>query len=269
MEFDLVADKTILDDVDTGGLGKIEITHPQGAFSPTPASRVAIRAIGANHQLLAGNGLDWGCGTGCLAIAAAKIGAVRRVVGLDIEPVNVETARQNAHLNGVADKTAFFWADSYAPFAENEQQTLAAWRGRTNFVLSNPPASEGDDGFEFRRVVLRGASEYLVVGGVVFLNISYQYGRPRIDRLTQQVPSFRYEGLIATTDWLLFDMQRPDLLVCVETYAAEELGGGEGYCFRHPQDPTREIGAVQALACFQETGLSPLSQWQTHLFRFE
>lgn len=42
--------------------------------------------------------LDYGCGSGVLAVAAKKLGA-GRVVGVDIDPVAVEAARENARLN--------------------------------------------------------------------------------------------------------------------------------------------------------------------------
>jgi ribosomal protein L11 methyltransferase len=45
--------------------------------------------------------LDLGCGSGILAIAAAKLGA-SRVVALDIDPNAVRSARENAAANGVA-----------------------------------------------------------------------------------------------------------------------------------------------------------------------
>jgi ribosomal protein L11 methyltransferase len=46
------------------------------------------------------NVLDYGCGSGILAIAAAKLGA-RRVDAVDIDPVAVEVTRQNASANSV------------------------------------------------------------------------------------------------------------------------------------------------------------------------
>ncbi|HTF16111.1 MAG TPA: 50S ribosomal protein L11 methyltransferase [Burkholderiales bacterium] len=45
--------------------------------------------------------LDYGCGSGILAIAALKLGA-RRAVGVDIDPEAVVAARANAQRNGVA-----------------------------------------------------------------------------------------------------------------------------------------------------------------------
>jgi 2-polyprenyl-3-methyl-5-hydroxy-6-metoxy-1,4-benzoquinol methylase len=47
--------------------------------------------------------LDFGCGTGLLAIVAAKWGA-RSAVGVEIDPDSVVTARRNVHLNTVAEK---------------------------------------------------------------------------------------------------------------------------------------------------------------------
>jgi ribosomal protein L11 methyltransferase len=44
--------------------------------------------------------LDYGCGSGILAIAAAKLGAAR-VDGVDVDPQAVETAAANASANGV------------------------------------------------------------------------------------------------------------------------------------------------------------------------
>jgi len=54
--------------------------------------------------------LDWGTGSGIQAIAAAFLGA-RRVGALDLDPVAVEAARENAALNGVADRIAVRRAD--------------------------------------------------------------------------------------------------------------------------------------------------------------
>ena len=45
--------------------------------------------------------LDYGCGSGILAIAAAKLGAAQ-VIGTDIDPVSIEVARLNAHDNQVS-----------------------------------------------------------------------------------------------------------------------------------------------------------------------
>jgi ribosomal protein L11 methyltransferase len=70
--------------------------------------------------------LDYGCGSGILAIAAARLGA-GRVAGVDIDPQAVEAAYANAERNGV---TALF-ADSALPVAGEYDIVVAN-------ILSNP-----------------------------------------------------------------------------------------------------------------------------------
>lgn len=70
--------------------------------------------------------LDYGCGSGILAIAAARLGA-GRVAGVDIDPQAVDAARANAERNGV---TALF-ADSAQPVAGEYDLVVAN-------ILSNP-----------------------------------------------------------------------------------------------------------------------------------
>lgn len=50
--------------------------------------------------------LDIGCGSGILSIAAVLLGA-ERATGIDIDPVAVKVARENAALNSLSEKTEF------------------------------------------------------------------------------------------------------------------------------------------------------------------
>jgi ribosomal protein L11 methyltransferase len=56
------------------------------------------------------NLLDLGCGTGLLAIGAAKLWK-RRVIASDIDPVAVEVTRENARANGEATRVSAVVAD--------------------------------------------------------------------------------------------------------------------------------------------------------------
>lgn len=151
-------------------MGEIQILHPLGTFRLTPASLISVQAIGKNQELLTGHGIDWGSGTGCLAITAAKIAGVNRIIGLEISEANVDIARKNALLNGVEAKVAFIHSDSYSPFSDADRHYLNSLAGRVNFILANPPASKDDDGFGFRRVVLQGARRFLMDGRHICLN---------------------------------------------------------------------------------------------------
>ncbi len=56
--------------------------------------------------------LDLGCGSGILAIAAARLGA-SHVLAVDIDPMALETTRRNAEINGVGSQLAV--ADARTP----------------------------------------------------------------------------------------------------------------------------------------------------------
>ena len=76
-----------------------------------PTTRLCLEWLAASCAP-ADSVLDYGCGSGILAIAAAKLGATR-VVGVDIDPQAVAASRANALANGV-DAT-FVLPDGLAP----------------------------------------------------------------------------------------------------------------------------------------------------------
>ncbi len=69
-----------------------------------PTTRMCLRWIAAhgNESGVAWpRALDYGCGSGVLAIAAARFGA-REIDAVDVDPAAIETTRANALANGVA-----------------------------------------------------------------------------------------------------------------------------------------------------------------------
>ena len=72
-------------------------THPT-----TQLCLEILEKIQTNDSTMGTEVIDLGCGSGILAIAALKLGA-RAALGVDIDPLAVEAARQNAELNGVGD----------------------------------------------------------------------------------------------------------------------------------------------------------------------
>ena len=54
--------------------------------------------------------IDFGCGSGILAIAALKLGA-KSAIGIDIDPQAILASRNNAQQNGVADRLQLFLSD--------------------------------------------------------------------------------------------------------------------------------------------------------------
>ena len=247
-------------------LGLIRVSHPEGAFVPTEASRIALEAIATHQELLHGKGIDWGSGSGCLTIAAAKVPTVCEVTGLELTEVGVAAARANADLNEVATKVTFIHADSFSPVSEVDRENISNLVGHTDFLIANPPSSEGD-GFDFYRRVLREAREFLVDGAPVLITTSIQYGTKRVEGLVQECPGFSYEGILASTDWVPFDLDRPDLLHCLELYAQEEDRGGLKYEFGGIEgDSLGTTDARTSLAEYQRSRRRPLSKWLTYLF---
>ncbi len=257
--------ETVLDDRATGGLRTLRVRHPPGTFALTPASRITVAAVGAEQRRLEGAGIDWGSGVGCVAIVAGRAPAVNAVIGLELRAANVETARANAAANGVADRVRFFQSDSYAPITKAGRTALARLEGRAGFVVANPPASTGDDGFGWRRAVARGATAYLHPGGRLLVQVSSQYGEARVRSLESEAPGLRWDGVAASTGWVPFDTGHPHLLRNLETFAAAEADGWPGYAFRWPGSEA-PIGAREALERHRETGTSPLSRWQVQRF---
>lgn len=66
--------------------------------------------------------IDYGCGSGVLAIAALKLGAAH-VIGVDNDPQALAASRDNAERNGVADRLALF---TPAEFVETPADALVA-----------------------------------------------------------------------------------------------------------------------------------------------
>lgn len=53
--------------------------------------------------------IDFGCGSGILAIAALKLGAAK-AIGIDIDPQAIQASRDNAQRNGVSDSLTLYLA---------------------------------------------------------------------------------------------------------------------------------------------------------------
>jgi ribosomal protein L11 methyltransferase len=58
--------------------------------------------------------IDYGCGSGILAVAALKLGA-RQVIGVDHDPQALLATRDNAQANGVADRLTVLASDAPDP----------------------------------------------------------------------------------------------------------------------------------------------------------
>ncbi|PTN12457.1 50S ribosomal protein L11 methyltransferase [Nitrosomonas aestuarii] len=77
--------------------------------------------------------LDYGCGSGILAIAALKLGA-GHVTGIDIDPHAVKASQANALLND-CDQSKLFFSTHYQPGSNPDDKTVVA--GQVDVVIAN------------------------------------------------------------------------------------------------------------------------------------
>lgn len=71
-----------------------------------PTTQLCMQAL-LKHVRPGMRVLDVGCGSGILAILAAKLGA-EKVIGVDTDPEAVQVARENVARNGVSDRVHIF-----------------------------------------------------------------------------------------------------------------------------------------------------------------
>jgi len=80
--------------------------------------------------------LDFGTGSGCLAIALASKCPAAEVYAIDISPEALALARQNAARHGLAERIRFLQGDGFAAAPEGV---------RFDLIISNPPYIPGGE----------------------------------------------------------------------------------------------------------------------------
>ena len=107
---------------------EIHLDTRPGLFSPDHADRGTLAMLSAAAFAPGMKVLDLGCGCGLVGILAAKICGQENVVLADIDPLAVQTARENAEINGVGGvKTVV--SDGFASIDD----------AGFDLILSNPP----------------------------------------------------------------------------------------------------------------------------------
>jgi ribosomal protein L11 methyltransferase len=102
--------------------------------------------------------LDIGCGSGILAVAALKLGAMH-ALGVDIDPLAMEASRHNAALNGVDDKRLELGVGSVA---EVKQGRFSLQQGELVFANILAPV--------LVRLLNEGLGELVIPGGWLVLS---------------------------------------------------------------------------------------------------
>jgi len=269
-------DGTVLcnESIDNSNGNILTITSTVGSFQLTQASRVSARAVATTE--LHGTVVDWGCGGGLMALLAANQPKVERVIGLDYEAQNIVTCRYNARQNGLEEKTEFYRSDSFQPFDEEGKKLMAGLK--IDFVIANPPASSNDDGFSFRRRILKESIPFLKPNSKILLQAQSYYGPHRFVEAAKEATDLwasttsgmelRYEGVVKSSDWREigagpggYDFQEQIQQYCREE---EKEKHHRYYCGPRDSDLEDQFTAKEAMALWKSQGKTPICQWQVH-----
>jgi release factor glutamine methyltransferase len=151
----------------------------ESVYKPSDDSYLLLKHV---EELVRGNVLDMGTGSGIQAIAAALKPDVEYVLAVDINPEAVEAAKERATHAGVISKMRFLASDLFTNVKE-----------RFDWIIFNPPylPSEwdiedptwngGDNGGKTIERFLEGAASHLVLGGSILMIVSSETGLNKVD----------------------------------------------------------------------------------------
>ncbi|MBR0222839.1 MAG: 50S ribosomal protein L11 methyltransferase [Bacteroidales bacterium] len=169
------------------------VINPQMSFGSGhhQTTSMMIGQLLAEGKALRGkNVLDMGCGTGILAIVAAKLGAAVPVHAVDIDPTCVRSAQANARRNRVPHKVITVCGDASVLI-----------RGQYDYVLANIN----------RNILLADMASYVRAlkpqGGRIFLSGFYEADIPMLLEAAAQL-GLAETGRRVTDDWALLVLQK-------------------------------------------------------------
>lgn len=155
-----------------GRLGPFDLHVSEQTFRPSTISVLLADALKVSEGDTV---VDVGCGSGVLAIIAAKLGA-GRVFGVDAAPDVVEVASENASRQGVEHITTFLHGDLFDPLPADLRADVVIGdvSGIPDLIAAESgwfPSAEGGGprGSELPIRMLEGVQDVLRRGGRFFL----------------------------------------------------------------------------------------------------
>jgi release factor glutamine methyltransferase len=143
--------------------------------------------------------LDFGTGSGCIAVALAAKSPAAKITALDISPEALNVAQQNASKNNLADRIQFVQGNDFTALPEGDQFDL---------IISNPPyiptaeiatldpevrdydprgaLDGGLDGLDFYRKIAAAAKKFLRPEGKLMLEFGDGQGAAIRDIFTSE-----------------------------------------------------------------------------------
>jgi release factor glutamine methyltransferase len=190
----------------------LEFDVNQAVLIPRPETELLVnyvaQRIPAERQATI---VDVCTGSGCIAVAIARLRPRARVIATDLSTPSLDVARRNAARHAVCERITWLEGDLLEPLAGQELE------GRIDVIVSNPPyISEADwatlqpevrlfeprgalvagpQGTELHERLLQEAGPYLSPGGALLMEIGAGQARA-MRRIVDQIPGYRFHRLV-------------------------------------------------------------------------
>ncbi len=150
-------------------------------------------------------------GSGCIAVAIARLRPCVRVLATDLSNTSLDVARQNAIRHAMGERITWLEGDLLKPLAEQGLE------GRIDVIVSNPPyiaeaewptlqpevrlfepraaLVAGPQGTELHERLLQEAARYLSPRGALIMEIGAGQARA-VRRIADQIPEYRFHQLV-------------------------------------------------------------------------
>lgn len=168
----------------------------QDVYPTSEVSELIVECLAAGPGAISKTSrvLDYGTGTGFLAIQAARLGA--QVVAVDINPAAIECARFNADRHSVASAIDFRLGANFSTIHPGEKFTqIVTGLPWDNGTPATPlELSMYDPGFVMRWTLFRQVPRHLDDGGLIFL--TYSESAESRNPLAQFAAGYRLERMV-------------------------------------------------------------------------
>lgn len=150
-------------------------------------------------------------GSGCIAVAIARLRPRARVIATDLSNPSLAVARQNAMRHEVCERITWLEGDLLGAMAGQGLE------GQVDLIISNPPyiaeadwatlqpevrlfeprgaLVAGPQGTELHERLLKESSRYLASGGALIMEIGAGQARA-MRRIVEQIPGYRFHKLV-------------------------------------------------------------------------